>query len=76
MCKKQVRLFWWRYILNGSENELKIKNGSQRYHINWPRPRHGHKHTKYKMCLSIMMVICITPKQHWKLNSWKKVKQR
>ena len=27
-----------------------------------PRPRHGHKYTKYKMFLSIMMVICI--KQH------------
>ena len=26
---------------------------------NWPSPRYGHKYTKYKMCLSIMMVICI-----------------
>ena len=41
---------------------LKIKNRSQRYWINWPRPRHGHKYTKYKMCLSMMMFICI--KQH------------
>ena len=40
----------------------KLKNKSHRYDINRPRSRHGHKHTKYKMCLSIMMVICI--KQH------------
>ena len=38
---------------------LKMKNRSQRYDINRPRPRHGHKYTKYEMCLSKMMVICI-----------------
>ena len=42
--------------------KLKIKNGSQRYDINRPRPRHGHKCTKSKMCLNVMLVICI--KQH------------
>ena len=41
---------------------LKMKNRSHRYDINRPRPRHGHKYTKYKRCLSIMMAICI--KQH------------
>ena len=41
---------------------LKMKNRSRRYDINRPRRRHGHKYTKYKMCLDIMMVICI--KQH------------
>ena len=41
---------------------LKMKNRSQRYDINISRPRHGHKYTKSKMCLGIMMVICI--KQH------------
>ena len=41
---------------------LKMKNRSNRYDINRPRPRHGHKYTKYKMCLYIMIVICI--KQH------------
>ena len=30
-----------------------------RYHLNRTRPRHGHKYTKYKWWLSIMMVICI-----------------
>ena len=44
---------------------LKIKNRSQRFDINRPRLKHGHKYTKYDMnikCLSIIMVICI--KQH------------
>ena len=38
-----------------------MKNTSQIY-INKPRPRHGHRYTKYKMNLSIIMVVCI--KQH------------
>ena len=38
---------------------LKMKSRSQRYDINRSRPRHGQKYTKYKMRLSIMMVICI-----------------
>ena len=38
---------------------LKMKNRSSRYDISRPRHRHGHKYTKYKMCL---MVRCI--KQH------------
>ena len=41
---------------------LKMKNRSQIYDINRPRPRHGCKYTKYKIYLSIMIVICI--KQH------------
>ena len=36
-----------------------MKNTSQRYDINRPMPRHGHKYTKYNMCLSIMVVTCI-----------------
>ena len=36
-----------------------MKIWSQRCDINRPRPRHGHKYTKYEMCLSIMMVIYI-----------------
>ena len=35
---------------------LKIKIRWPRYELNSPRPRHGHKYTTYKMCLSIMMV--------------------
>ena len=41
---------------------VKMKNRSYRYDMNRPRPRHGHKYTKYKMYLRIMMVIC--SKQH------------
>ena len=41
---------------------LKMINISHAYNINRVRPRHGHKFTKYKMCISIVMVICI--KQH------------
>ena len=41
---------------------LKVKNRIRRYYINKPRPRHGRKYTKYKIFLSIMMVICV--KQH------------
>ena len=41
---------------------LRMKNRSHRTDIDRPRPRHGHKYSKYKMCLSIMMVTCI--KQH------------
>ena len=36
-----------------------MKNRSHRYNINSPRPRQGHKYTKFKMCLSIMIVIFI-----------------
>ena len=46
---------------------LELKNRSRRYEINRSKPKHGRKHTRYKMCLNIMMVICI--KQHLKLNS-------
>ena len=38
---------------------LQMENGSHRYDINRPRPRDGHKYTKCKMCLGIMIVICI-----------------
>ena len=42
--------------------KMKMKNRSDRYDINRPRSRHGHKYTKYKKCLNIMVVECI--KQH------------
>ena len=40
-----------------------MKNRSHRYDINRPRPSHGYKYTKYKMCFNI------TRKQHLKFNS-------
>ena len=39
-----------------------MKNRSRRHEINRPRQRQGHKYTKYKMRLGIIMLICI--KQH------------
>ena len=45
--------------------KLKMKHRSHRCDINdinSPRPRHGHKYIKFKMCLSIIIVICV--KQH------------
>ena len=50
-----------------------MKNKSYRYDINRPRPRHGHKYAKYKICLSIMMVICI--KKHLS-NIWNSIHEK
>ena len=36
-----------------------MKNRSHRNNINRPMFRHGHKYTKYKMSLKIMMVTYI-----------------
>ena len=53
----------WRYMINGNKKmRPKMKNRSQRYDINRPRPWYGPKCTKYKVCLSIIMFLCV--KQH------------
>ena len=39
------------------KTRLEMKHRSHRYDINRPRPRHGHKCIKYKICLSITIVI-------------------
>ena len=47
-----------------------MKNRSQRYDINRPRPRHGLKYTKYKLSqYSNGYMYSATLKQHLKLNS-------
>ena len=51
MYKKQVRLFKRSYMTNDNKNEAENKKNT----------KHGHKYTKYKMCLSKMMAICINP---------------
>ena len=48
-------------ILKNAQKASK-KNRLSRYDVNRTRRRHDHKYTKYKICLDIMMVICI--KQH------------
>ena len=47
-----------------------MKNRSHRYNINRTTPRHGQKYTKYRMCLSMVMVMC--NKQHLS-NIWSKI---
>ena len=42
--------------------KIKMKSRSHRYNINKLRSRHGHKYSKYNICLSVMMLLCI--KQH------------
>ena len=54
-CTRNKCVYYWRLWLMAIKMRLKIKNRSQGYNIN--RPRHGLEYTKYKMCLSIMMVI-------------------
>ena len=36
---------------------LNMKNGLHRYDINRTKLRNGDKYTKYKLCLSIIMVM-------------------
>ena len=52
---------------------LKMKNRPQKYDINRPKARHGHKYTKDKMCISLMMVIYI--KQHVS-NIWSSIHEK
>ena len=47
MNKKQVRLFYWRYMVNDNENVAKNENRLQRYDKSSPRSRKGHKYPKY-----------------------------
>ena len=51
VCFNEIIL--WLIIM---KMRLKIKNRSRRY-SNRTRPSHEHKYTKYKMCLSVMMVM-------------------
>ena len=61
-------------MINDNENEAENKKCNTRYDING----HEHKYTKYNMCLTIKMILCIKPhlrsiwssthvkvKQHW-----------
>ena len=71
-CVKKKCVFFNEIMcLSIMKMRLKMKIGSHRYDINRTRQRHGHKYTKYKMCLSMMMIMYNKqlPKQHLKLNS-------
>ena len=58
-------------ILNLMEMRLKVKNRSHRCDTN--RPRHGHKYSKYKMCHSMMALVCI--QQHL-INIWSPIDKK
>ena len=57
---------------------MKMKNRSHRYDINRPRFRHKHEYSKYKKCLTMIMLICIkqqskmyaTLKAFWTFWHW------
>ena len=57
MHRKQVCLIYHDMI-----NKIEYDVENEKY-TQLQMDRNGHKCTKYKMCLSIMMFICI--KQHW-----------
>ena len=46
---------------------------TNRYNINRPRSRYGHKYSKCKKCLSMMILICI--KQHLS-NIWSSIHEK
>ena len=52
---------------------LKMKSRLQIYDMNRPRLRCGHKHTKSKLCLGIIMVTYI--KQHLS-NIWSSIHEK
>ena len=52
------------YTINLNEN--KNEKQSHRYDINRPKSRHGHRYSKQKKCLSMIILICI--KQHLSNN--------
>ena len=48
----------WDYTSNHNENGDKKKNRWHRYDKNRPKSRYGHKYSKYKTCLIMIMFIC------------------
>ena len=64
-----MRFIW----LMTMQKMLKMKKRSHRYNINRPRPTNGHKYTKCKMCLCVMMVICIKEQLN---NIWSSIHEK
>ena len=60
-----------RFIL--IKMKMKEKNRSNRCDIKRPRSRLGHKYSKYKMCLSVIMLLFI--KQHLG-NIWSSIHEK
>ena len=55
VCFNEITWLW----LTVMKMRLKMKSRPNRYDLNRPRRRHGPKYTKYKMCLSMMKIMCI-----------------
>ena len=52
---------------------MQMKNRSHRYDIDRPKSWHGHKYSKYKKRLSMVMLMCI--KQHLS-NIWSSIYEK
>ena len=69
-----TNLFKWGFIINiAMKMRLKIKNRSRRYDINTLRRRQGHKYTKYKMFVSILMHVLSSTKATFEAQFMKKL---
>ena len=55
-CAKNIYVYLNEDVLMAKKIWLKMKNRSRWYDINRPRRLHGHKYSKYKICLDIMIV--------------------
>ena len=68
-CACLNKVIW----LMTTKMSLKMKNRSHRYDIARLRPRHRHNYIIYKMCLSLMMAICI---KQYLSNIWSSIYER
>ena len=66
-------LYSWDFTFNHNENEDENWKSSHRYDINRPRSRHGHKYSKYKKCLSMIMLLCIRQRLS---NTWSSIHEK
>ena len=60
-------------MINHNENEDENEKRSHIYDINRPMSSHGHKCSKYKKCLIMIVLICI--KQHLS-NIWSSIHEK
>ena len=61
-CAKNIYVYLNEDVLMAKKIWLKMKNRLRWYDINRLRRWHGHKYTKYRICLDVMIVTSI--KQH------------
>ena len=40
--------------------KMRLKKKSHKYNKDRSRPGHSHDYTKYKMCLNLMIAVCVT----------------